>query len=224
MTIALWLRADRGITTVSGKVSVWADISVNANSLDQGTAALRPTYVNDGTGQGGRPYLDFVSADGTRLADTSFSGWPLGSGTYLAVVVNNTSTTGTQYACHFVTALGLLHCGRILMANGSAQTQGKVVLGVTDETTDAVASTTGAYVLEVFRSSVTDKLEIWRGGSRISATSGTVAIDTTGNLAGECYIGDAAAGGGLYDGHLYELVLANVDPTAAQLAQLGLKR
>jgi len=48
--------SDLDVATVSGNVSQWND-QQNTNHLAQSTAGLRPPYINNGTGPGGRPYL-----------------------------------------------------------------------------------------------------------------------------------------------------------------------
>lgn len=42
--LVVWVRADLGITTVSGNVSAWADQSGNGNDFAQASAGNRPTY------------------------------------------------------------------------------------------------------------------------------------------------------------------------------------
>lgn len=69
----LWLRADRGITLVSGNVSAWADQSGNGNNVSQATAGLRPPYVASDSNFNGRPSLTFSGVLGTYLAASGFS-------------------------------------------------------------------------------------------------------------------------------------------------------
>lgn len=60
--LALWLRADLGVTTSGSNVTAWADQSGNARDFTQGTDALRPTLS---TGSHGKPVLVFT---GTMLS------------------------------------------------------------------------------------------------------------------------------------------------------------
>ena len=194
-------------------------VAPTIDNFIQAVAGNRPTYTNDGSGQNGRPFLDFVAASNTRLGDNAYAGWAAGTGTYMAVVINNTSTSGTQYVVSFADAGAANSRARIIAAQ-SSNTSGTVYLGTTDENTGTAAATTGAQVIEVFRNTVTDKLELWRAGVRLSQSS-AVAVDTTGDTPVEVMIGDSAWTGAPFDGHLYEVVVANVDPTNAQLAQLS---
>lgn len=217
MSLALWLRSDRNITLASTKVSAWGDVSVNGNSLAQGTDANRPTYVNDGSGQRGRAYLDFTAASNTVLTTTSYSGWASGSGTYIAVVVDQTSVSGSQ---RFLQMTDAAAANTRMYLDGATGLGGKVYLGTTLESTGTTSATTGAQVIEMFRNSVTDKLELWVAGSR-SLQSSALSVDTTGDTPVEMWIGQSAGGSVPYDGRIYEVVIANADPTNAQLAQLS---
>lgn len=58
----LWLRADMGITLVSGAVSAWADQSGSGNHVTQGTAGSRPAYASNG-GPNDAPYVQFDGTD-----------------------------------------------------------------------------------------------------------------------------------------------------------------
>ncbi len=58
--LLLWVRADEGVTTVSGAVSAWADQSGNQHDLSQGTGTNRPLLVNSGDRMiNFNPSLDF---------------------------------------------------------------------------------------------------------------------------------------------------------------------
>ena len=69
-----WYAADLGITTVSGKVSVWANQGTTGSADDaaQSTAGLRPTYVASHT-PNGKPAVRFDSAAGTYMQTPAFS-------------------------------------------------------------------------------------------------------------------------------------------------------
>lgn len=68
---ALWLEADRGITTVSGNVSSWADMSGNGRDVSQSTPANRPVYSSSGIG--GRPTIVCNGDDALVNADLGLS-------------------------------------------------------------------------------------------------------------------------------------------------------
>jgi len=61
----VWLRADLGITTVSGKVSNWHDMSGFGHDVSQVTSTIRPIYVSNSDVN--RPYLDCGIGGATQL-------------------------------------------------------------------------------------------------------------------------------------------------------------
>ena len=66
--LALWVRADVGITVVTG-VSVWADQSGNGHNLIQATPGNQPTYLLTGGPTGG-PALGFTAANVQNMKAT----------------------------------------------------------------------------------------------------------------------------------------------------------
>ena len=70
--LAVWLRADSGVTFDSGtkKVSLWEDKSGNSNNVEQTTSADQPIFY-DGGGANGRPYVGF-EGDTTNLESSSY--------------------------------------------------------------------------------------------------------------------------------------------------------
>jgi len=69
--LALWLRADQGVTQSSGNVSAWADQSINGNNASQSTSGSQPTLVTSSLN--GQPVLRFNGSTGQYLgiADNS---------------------------------------------------------------------------------------------------------------------------------------------------------
>ncbi len=65
-----WYRADQQVTLVSGKASVWNDLSGNGRHLTQGTGGSRPTFVASGIG--GQASLSFA---GSQLMDCGTGTW-----------------------------------------------------------------------------------------------------------------------------------------------------
>lgn len=90
-----WFKSDTGITTVSGKVSVWQD-SLTAKTVSNPNAAQRPTFTASNAGFNSLPTVDFSNLDATPVylgnnADFSYSGFlPL----YCFVVARKTSSQG----------------------------------------------------------------------------------------------------------------------------------
>lgn len=90
-----WYRSDLGITTVSGRVSAWADQSGSGDAnrnLVQAVAGNRPTIVASDASFNGRPSLTFASADPDLLDRT---------GAWSAAIVQ----PATIYSVHMVTSL-----------------------------------------------------------------------------------------------------------------------
>lgn len=90
---ALWLAADRGVTTVDGYVSNWSDQSGNGNHAAQGTVANRPLYV--ASGQGSKPTLRFDGSD-DWLSFGTMTGMPTGSTSRTAFVVCKRTDTSKR--------------------------------------------------------------------------------------------------------------------------------
>lgn len=61
-------RGDLGVTTVSGKVSLWADQSGNGNDASQSTAGLRPTFNASNVNFNGAPTVDWDGVDDTMVS------------------------------------------------------------------------------------------------------------------------------------------------------------
>lgn len=68
----LWLRADLGVTLVSGAVSAWADQSGGSllASVTQGTSGKRPTFNASDAGFNSQPTFTFASASTQSLRGT----------------------------------------------------------------------------------------------------------------------------------------------------------
>lgn len=85
--LALWLRADLGVTIVSGRVSSWADQSGNGRDATQATAALRPILVANEIN--GESVIRFASDAATMaynlLTTPSFQSFPSNSGSLFFV-------------------------------------------------------------------------------------------------------------------------------------------
>jgi hypothetical protein len=87
----LWLRADLGVTVVSGKVSRWEDQSGNGNHVTQGNASSRPTFVANSAISANRPGLTFSGSQNIDAASALFTGAARRS----MLVVYKPSTTAT---------------------------------------------------------------------------------------------------------------------------------
>jgi hypothetical protein len=88
--LALWLRADTGVTAVNGAVSLWADQSGSRRDATQETAARRPLLVVDAVR--GRPALRFDGTDDVLRTTLPIDG--LGGLTLAIVAANSTDYSG----------------------------------------------------------------------------------------------------------------------------------
>ena len=70
-TLAVWWRADLGVTTVAGKVSSWIDQSANAIDLTQSTAGNRPTLTSSNSNLNSMASVEFAAATPTVLRHAS---------------------------------------------------------------------------------------------------------------------------------------------------------
>jgi hypothetical protein len=68
--LAVWYRADQGVTLNGSTVSQWNDLSGNGRHLTQGTASAQPLFVANGIN--GQPAVEFVSTD---ILDCAAATW-----------------------------------------------------------------------------------------------------------------------------------------------------
>jgi hypothetical protein len=93
--LELWLRADAGVTTVSGDVLHWADQSGNANHAEQSNAGLRPTLVSGAIN--GEPAVRFNGSGDALPLDVLNGGVDQSLITTVFVVFNSDATgSGAQ--------------------------------------------------------------------------------------------------------------------------------
>lgn len=82
--IALWFKADAGVTTSGSSVTSWADQSTNANNAGMSIASMRPSYVPNA--QNGLPVIRF---DGNDDALRTGSTVDLRTGLSIFIVAKN---------------------------------------------------------------------------------------------------------------------------------------
>lgn len=70
-TLALWLRADLGVTLSSTKVTTWVDQSANAFSFVQAVDGNRPVYTAANTNLNSQPSLEWSATNHTVLVSAS---------------------------------------------------------------------------------------------------------------------------------------------------------
>jgi hypothetical protein len=91
----LWLRADLGITTVSGNVSQWNNQSGSGLDVSQGTPGLRPAFVSSSIN--GRPAVDFDGSDDTLTNTVSNLATASSARTLFVVGISDVSAGGTLF-------------------------------------------------------------------------------------------------------------------------------
>lgn len=135
----LWLRADLGVTLVSGKVSAWADQSgagdANKNAT-QSNATLRP--VVNATGIGGKPVIEFAGAQ--ELATGAWSAnlpqpatWMYvvrATATGIAVVVDGISGAHRHLFTQSSSSFADINAGNDITSAREFHTTDRVVIGV----------------------------------------------------------------------------------------------
>lgn len=104
----LWVRADLGVTSSGGLVTVWADQSGQGNNLTA-SGAQRPTVV-----AGPPPYLAFTAA--SQLLDSTFPALPQP----YEYFVGFQSTSSAPLTQAFLVDLGASDTGSLFQTNGAA--------------------------------------------------------------------------------------------------------
>jgi hypothetical protein len=87
--LALWLRADRGVTESNGTVSLWADQSGAHMDATQDQASLKPTLVSNGIN--GQPSILFDGVDDALQVAQGFSDFSAGVSFFTVVDANTTN-------------------------------------------------------------------------------------------------------------------------------------
>lgn len=107
-----WLRADKGITTVDGLVSLWTNqVSGVSGNASQATASFRPTYNAGGAGPANRPHLDCPSAGPVLVWDLTVAG------AKTIACVARIDSTGSGFSVYSLN-------------EGSAETTSEMILGL----------------------------------------------------------------------------------------------
>lgn len=85
--LALWLRADMGITLATTKIAAWADQSGNGRDFAQGTDAQRPVFVSTTPAFAGQPCARF---GGVQILSSLASLPAFPSGLSVVMAIGNT--------------------------------------------------------------------------------------------------------------------------------------
>lgn len=208
----VWLRADLGITTVSGAVSVWADQATgSANNATQTNAPSMPTYNASG-GLNNAAYLTFTGSSALSWGYVS----PTGAHTIM-VVMKLTTTNGGGHTAYVIYD-GTHTSEMILDLSGYSNTSwvdgwssgGGSMVGVNDvlgsasghillHTTDGLGNATGNYTASL------------DGTSKTVVTSGAYGAVGTGSEIGARTTGAFTLVANLYEIVVYNRVLSSTE-------------
>lgn len=206
--LKLWLRADSGITLVSGKVSAWADQSGNGFSLTQSTAGLRPAFVASGVGA--RASVSFDGADDyVGLASEIVATSVLSTSAFTVFAVFNATAidSATGFGTHD-DALISISSGRFSVSlNSSPQVVTSDYDGV-DFRNAPTTITTGTDIVYAGRLDAGKLYSSINGGADSAGTSSANVDISTGSPYVQ--IGTAQQGPNYFNGLLAELLVYNV--------------
>ncbi len=199
-TVALWLRADLGITLNGGDVSQWNDQSGNGFNVSQGTAANQPLYTANNAAFGGMPTVTYTSANTDALTTgTGVVVATAGARTIFAVVRATDTVGGTlidfqrdaqDFAFQWFVSGGT----RFILTDGVVNTS----------MTAPPALQNVAYVLTYIDSGSGTALVI-RANQVAYATVGNVPIETA--VGGGFSVGNRASAGQSFNGDIAELLV-----------------
>lgn len=195
-SLALWLRADLGITLNGATVSAWADQSGNGHVFSQANASKQPPVTASAIG--GRPGLTGNGDTGQRRLDCTTLVW------------------GTSYTVFAVASWvddgGVLINTRLLdwqAAAGSNRLVGKYGTNVWQAYNGgfygSTAATSGAGVVLTNKQTNGVGGRLYINGTSVGSNATSVAAST-----GLSLLGNNAVGMEYHEGHLAEVVVLNV--------------
>ncbi|HEY9684984.1 MAG TPA: FN3 associated domain-containing protein [Oculatellaceae cyanobacterium] len=97
--LALWLRADQGITSSGGSISQWSDNSGQGNNATQSTGSAQPTLATGAVNSAILPTVNFNGSTQFLNLPSGFAN--LTNGASIFVVSKPTSSTATGDPCAF---------------------------------------------------------------------------------------------------------------------------
>jgi hypothetical protein len=213
----LWLRADKGVTLVSGRVSQWDDQSRTGDAnknVAQATAGKQPLFNASDANLGGRPSFTFSKTRKDRLRSGTWAVSNPSPATWFAVgSLTSRDTGGYTLLTDGIAAAPVRQALLTSNTTALAAYAGSFLVGPTD------SFTTGKFVMGgVFGTS--GKLYV---NARTAIASGTTG---TGTLTGQTVGNDwSDATGNCWDGEIAEVIGYNRALSQAEvetvLAQLG---
>lgn len=209
--LTLWLDPTKGITTVSGKVSGWADQSVSGNNASQATAANRPVFNASDATFGGQPSLSFD-----------------GAATFMSFLHTSPMIAPCTVIACFAPNQAASTQGDIIVDSNSTE----VVLngGATTNLTESYAGGSGVLVSELpipvntatvgaytFSGALGATSQLYQNAPFAPIASG-MAIGAA--VGGTLNIGSAGGSGLFYKGKLAEVLVYNSALSTVQLRQV----
>lgn len=207
----MWLRADQGITTVSGAVSAWSKIT-GVGDFTQTIVAYRPAYSASG-GPNGTPYVSFDGTDDELTSGPASSSLITATAGELWAVVYVTAATAND-ASYFVNHGIVADTGGMwgLHVRTGPTLQAGNFDGTADKAESAVSA--GAWLKVRWRHSGGNVGITVNNGSEVTVASGNTASLT--NLVA---IG-TSAGAIHFSGRLAEVFTANAPLSAGDQASM----
>lgn len=208
--LKLWLRSDLGITTVSGKVSNWADQS--GNGLSVSSTSNRPTYSASDSTINNRPSVQITSAT-----------WLFGAGTVASgtnptvVIVQKFGSTAQQ--CSFSVGNQSSNSFALFLDLGATHERDIDIVG-SGNVEDSSSSATTSWEIWRFNSSSSVQTLFVDGSSR----SVTGATRTVSSPAAGLVVGADTSGGGnqmVAGGAIAEIIVVDRALTAGEIASLS---
>lgn len=219
-SLALWLRADMGITLNGSTVSAWADQSGNGRHATQGSAASQPTYQASSAGFAGQPSLAFSRA-GTADYLSSTAALLTGDASHaLFLVVRPTSLATSIFGFG---AIGTTNSGMSTSAIGHYDPTGSVKwwyggannLGPVSTNVGTIAQATSYVVGKVYDTANNATVGYVNGTLDASLVAGGSYALSAGYV-----VGQYAAGLGTGNAEIAEMIILTSVPTAAERSAL----
>lgn len=207
-SLALWLRADMGITLNGSNVSAWADQGSNGNNASQGTSADQPAFVSSSSNVGNKASISYTASVPDFLSVSNAASLQLTGDMYVAAVMYVTS-----YPAGFATVIskGSVSEYDIFIQNSGAF---KVVKGGTTVSYSASAPTATRYLISYNQASGT-------GTAYLNGTSvGTGSPSTPSTTTNPVRLGARSDSGTTLNGEQPEIVLVNRALTGTELTNM----
>lgn len=210
--LSVWLKSDTGVTTVSEKVSLWADQSGNGNDASQGTASSRPELLATSASGSINNYPGiYFMPDGSTITHLDITDGATvdmnANGVSIFFMINPDSTSGTRTMVD-KTDSSVPPVTSYQLSIGSSSTNGLEFMGAS-----AVASTVSAISASNYQiagvisnrggSATTDTYGFWVNGTQ----KGNITIGLGADNNNALRIGANIAGSnGLY-GKVAEVIV-----------------